>query len=250
MNSVCSALLRFVPVFLVAAVWEVLPRIGMVRPEFAPSLEKIGSAWLELIASGELPYHAAASLTNLVIGLTSSICVGVLLGLMMAWHPIFNATAGTLLQMTFPIPRSAFVPVMILWLGLGPASKIAAIFSGSLLPIIVSAYNGARGIDRVLIWSAYSFGATPRRTLWQVVLPAALPDILSGVRNAISIAFILMVTSEFLIGGRGLGYLISFLGDAGSYAAMFAVVATVAALGFLVDRGYLKLMQWVLRWRD
>ena len=73
---------------------------------------------------------------------------------------------------------------------------------------------------------------------------------MAGVRTAIAIAFVLMVTSEFLVGGRGLGYLISFTGDAGAYPGMFAAVLTVAMLGFLADRGYLKLMTWMLRWRD
>jgi hypothetical protein len=106
---------------------------------------------------------------------------------------------------------------MILWLGLGATSKIAAIFSGCLLPIIVSAYNGARGVDQTLIWSALGLGATRRQVLWEVVLPGAVPDVMAGIRTALAIAFVLMVTSEFLVGGRGLGFLISFTGDAGAY---------------------------------
>jgi NitT/TauT family transport system permease protein len=244
-----GALVRILPVLIVAALWEIAPRTGLVRAEFLPSLTEVGQAWLQQVVSGELPYNAAASLANLAAGLAGSIVIGVALGVLMAWHPLLNATVGPLVQMTYPIPRSALVPVMILWLGLGAASKIAAIFSGCLLPIIVSAYNGARGVDQVLIWSALGLGATRRQVVWGVVLPAAFPDVMAGIRSAIAIAFVLMVTSEFLVGGRGLGYLISFLGDAGAYAGMFAVVLTVAALGFLADRLYLRIMNWALRWR-
>ena len=90
---------------------------------------------------------------------------------------------------------------------------IAAIFSGCLLPVVVSTYNGARGVEDALTWSALSLGATRRQVLWEIILPAAIPDILTGIRGALATAFILMVTSEFLIGQRGLGYLIGFYGD-------------------------------------
>ena len=241
---------RITPVVIMAVTWELAPRLGGVNPDFLPSLTMVAQAWWRSVATGELPYHAIVSLANLAIGLLASIAIGTLLGVLMAWHPLLNATVGPLVQMTFPIPRTALVPVMILWLGLGAASKIAAIFSGCLLPVIVSAYNGARGVEPTLIWSALALGASRRQVLWEIALPGALPDLMAGIRTAIAIAFVLMVTSEFLVGGRGLGYLISFTGDAGAYAAMFSVVLTVAALGFLADRLYLHLMTQILRWRE
>jgi ABC-type nitrate/sulfonate/bicarbonate transport system permease component len=102
---------------------------------------------------------------------------------------------------------------------------------------------------QTLIWSALALGATRRQALYEVVFRAAIPDILAGIRSALAIGFVLMVTSEFLIGQRGLGYLIAFYGDAGLYPAMFAAVLTVAALGFIADRLYLQLMQRLLLWR-
>jgi NitT/TauT family transport system permease protein len=245
-----DVLLRVIPVVLVATLWEVAPRLGWVHPEFLPSLSDVTVAWARQIATGELPYHAVASLANCAAGLAGGIVVGVALGVLMARHPLLDAIVGPLVQMTYPIPRSALIPVMILWFGLGAASKIAAIFSGCLLPVIVSSYNGARGVEQTLIWSALGLGASRRQVLWEIVVPGAFPDIMAGIRSAIAIAFVLMVTSEFLVGGRGLGYLISFLGDAGAYAAMFAVVLTVAALGFVADRLYLLLMTRMLRWRE
>jgi len=150
----------------------------------------------------------------------------------------------------YPMPKSALIPVMMLWLGLGAASKIASIFLGCLLPVVLSAYNGARGVDRVLIWSALAAGASRRAVLWEVVLPAALPEILAGTRNALALSFILMVSAEFVIGQHGLGYLISFLGEGGAYDAMFAGVLTVAAVGFFADRVYLAVMRRALAWRE
>src|SRR5262245_27931279 len=245
-----NVLFRAIPVLIVAALWEIAPRAGWVRAEFLPSFTDVGQAWIRQIVTGELAYHAVVSLTNCAAGLAGSVVIGVALGVLMAWYPLLNATVGPLVQLTFPIPRTALIPIMIVWLGLGAASKIAAIFSGCLLPIIVSAYNGARGVDQTLIWSALALGATRRQVVWEIVLPAAFPDVMAGIRSAVAIAFVLMVTSEFLVGGRGLGYLISLLGDAGAYAGMFAVVLTVAGLGFLADRLYLRTMSWLLRWRE
>src|SRR5262249_49538065 len=161
---------------VVGLLWEFASRAGWVNPELLPSLGTVAQAWWHSLATGELPYHAISSLANCVVGLAASIAVGVLLGVSVAWHPLLNATVGPLVQMTFPIPRTALVPVMIVWLGLGAASKIAAIFSGCLLPIVVSTYNGARGIDQTLIWSALGLGASRRQILWQIVLPGAIPD--------------------------------------------------------------------------
>jgi NitT/TauT family transport system permease protein len=148
------------------------------------------------------------------------------------------------------MPKSALIPVMVLWLGFGDASKVVLIFVGCMLPVTLSAFNGARGTEQVLIWSARSLGASRTRVLWEVVLPSALPELLSGVRTALAFAFVLLVASELIVARRGLGYMIGWLGDGGVYDAMFAVVLTVALLGFAADRGYLMLMRRVLAWRE
>jgi ABC-type nitrate/sulfonate/bicarbonate transport system permease component len=249
-GAISVALIRVLPVLIVAGGWQVVSSAGLINPEFLPSLGAVLTAWLDIILSGELLYQTAFSLLNLGVGFVLGAGVGVLIGLLMAWYPVVNATAGTIIQMTFPIPRSALIPVMIIWFGLGAGSKIAAIFSGCLLPVVISTYNGARGVEEALTWSALSLGATRRQILWEIVLPAAIPDILTGIRGALATAFILMVTSEFLIGQRGLGYLIGFYGDSGLYPPMFAVVFTVAAMGFVADRLFLNIMQRWLRWLD
>lgn len=245
-----AALLRILPALIVAAAWECASRARLIDPELLPSLSAVLNAWAGMSLSGELAYHTVFSLINLGLGLSFSIVFGTVLGILMAWYPVINATAGAVIQMTFPIPRSALIPVMVLWFGLGAGSKIAAIFTGCLLPVVISAYNGARGVEQMLIWSALGLGASRHEVLWEIVLRAAIPDILAGVRSGLAIGFVLMVTSEFLIGQRGLGYLIAFYGDAGLYPPMFAAVFTVAALGFVADRLYLKLMQRLLQWRD
>jgi len=150
----------------------------------------------------------------------------------------------------YPLPKSALIPVTVLWLGFGDGSKILLIFLGCMIPVTIGAYNGARGADHALVWSARSMGASHVRLMWDVVMPSALPELLNGIRTALALAFILLVSSELIVSQRGFGYLIGYLGSTGSYEGMYAVVLTVAFLGFAVDRLYQLLMQRLLRWRD
>jgi NitT/TauT family transport system permease protein len=245
-----SVFARYSPLLLVAAIWEAAPRFGLVNPEILPPLSTVLGAVVGLARDGDLAYHGWSSLLNLVAGLGLGIVVGVVLGVLMAWYRPIEALVNPLVRVLYPLPRSALIPVMILWFGLGAASKIAAVFMGCLLPVVLSTFNGARGVEQVLVWSAMAAGASRHLVLWEVVLPAAMPEILAGVRNALALSFILLVASEFLIGQRGMGYLISFLGEGGSYDGMFAGVIVVSAVGFFADRLYLLLMGWALRWRE
>jgi NitT/TauT family transport system permease protein len=242
---------RYAPLLLVVAAWEAAPRIGFINPAALPPFSVVVHAWwYKLFLPGDLVVHGASSLADLAAGLALSILVGISLGLVMAWYRPIDLAVSPLIGALYPLPRSALIPVMILWFGLGSGSKIASVFLGCLLPVVLSTYNGARGVDRALVWSALAAGARRRAVLWEVVLPAAMPEILAGVRNALALSFILLVAAEFLVGRRGLGYLISFLGEGGVYDAMFAGVLTVAAVGFLADRLYLLFMTWMLRWRE
>jgi NitT/TauT family transport system permease protein len=245
-----SALGRYFPLLLLAVLWEIVPRLGLIDASAVPPLSAVAVAWWDLLRSGDLVSNGLSSLQNLSAGLVLGVIVGTSLGVLMAWYKPLDELVHPLVRALYPMPKSALIPVMILWLGLGSASKIASIFIGCLLPVVLSAYNGARGVDRVLIWSALAAGATRRAVLWEVVMPSALPEILAGTRNALALSFILLVSSEFVIGQRGLGYLISFLGEGGAYDAMFAGVLTVAAVGFLADRLYLAVMRRALAWRE
>jgi len=245
-----SALRRYAPLLLLALLWEAAPRLNLVDPRSLPPLSEVALAWWRLLASGDLAREGLSSLLNLVAGLMLGVVVGTALGVLMAWYRAIDDIVHPLVRALYPMPKSALIPVMMIWLGLGAASKIASIFIGCLLPVVLSAYNGARGVDRVLIWSARAAGASPWEILWEVVLPPAMPEILAGVRNALALSFILLVSSEFIIGQHGLGYLISFLGEGGAYDAMFAGVATVAAVGFFADRLYLLAMRRALLWRE
>ena len=245
-----SALVRFLPLLLIALLWEIAPRVGLVSSLALPPLSAVLSAWVELLRDGDLLSNGASSLYRASAGLALAIVVGAALGVFMAWWRPVNAVLGPLVELFYPMPKSALIPVTVLWLGFGDGSKILLIFLGCMLPVTIGAFNGARGSERVLIWSARSMGASRLRVLWDVVLPGAMPELLNGIRTAIALAFILLVSSELIVARQGFGYLIGFLGANGSYEGMFAVVLTVALIGFAADRLYQLLMQRVLQWRE
>jgi NitT/TauT family transport system permease protein len=244
-----AGIFRYLPLVLLALAWELSSRSGLVPAHTLPSLTSVLRAWVSLAASGDLLSNGVDSLYRTGAGLLLAIVIGGGIGVLMGYSRLIDVVAGPLVRVFYPMPKSALIPMMALWLGFGDGSKIVLIFLGCMLPIAISAYNGARGVEQTLIWSARSLGACRLCTLFDVVLPSALPEILSGIRIALATSFILLVSSEFIAARRGLGHMISTLGEGGVYDAMFATVLTVALIGFFADRGYLLLMKRILRWR-
>ena len=160
-----------------------------------------------------------------------------------------NIVVAPLVEIFYPLPKSALIPVTVIWLGFGDASKILLIFLGCMLPVTIGAFNGARGSDRALVWSARGMGAGEFRVLWDVVTPSAMPELLNGIRTALALSFILLVSSEMIVSQEGLGHLIGVLGANGSYQGMFAVVLTVAFIGYGADRAYQAIVRRALRWQ-
>jgi ABC-type nitrate/sulfonate/bicarbonate transport system permease component len=245
-----NALLRYAPIAIMALAWEMIARLGLVSSTALPPLSQVVIAWVDLLRSGDLFAASEASLWRAGAGLALAIAIGAVLGIAMAWWRPANALLGPLVEMFYPMPKSALIPVTVIWLGFGDGSKILLIFLGCMLPVTLGAFNGARSSERVLVWSARSMGASRLRMLWDVVVPSAMPEMLNGVRTALALSFILLVSSELIVARQGLGYLIGYLGADGNYESMFAVVLTVAFLGFAADRLYMLLVGRVLAWRD
>ena len=241
---------RYLPLVLIALAWEAAARLGIVSELALPPLTQVIRAGIDLVKDGELIRAAGASLYRAGAGLLLAVAIGGALGILMAWWQPLYALVNPLVEMFYPMPKSALIPVTALWLGFGDSSKILLIFLGCMLPVTIGAFNGARGCDRALVWSARSMGASRLRVLWDVVVPSALPELLNGVRTALALSFVLLVSAELIVAQSGFGYLIGFLGEGGSYDAMFAVVLTVAFLGFVADRIYQWLMNRVLQWQQ
>ena len=242
--------IRYSPLLLLAIAWEVVARLELVSNTALPPLSDVIGAWIDMIKDGELINNGGASLYRAIAGLALSILIGSVLGIAMAWSKPVNLLLSPLVEIFYPLPKSALIPVTVIWLGFGDGSKILLIFLGCMLPVTIGAFNGARSSEQVLVWSARSMGANKLRMLWDVVVPSAMPELLNGIRTALALSFILLVSSELIVAQKGFGFLIGSFGANGTYDAMYAVVLTVAFLGFAADRIYLLITKRVMQWRE
>jgi NitT/TauT family transport system permease protein len=241
-------LLDVVPLLLVLAAWQAASAGGVLPKSVLPALTDVARALATLVASGEIFPHTWASLARAGSGFAFAVVAGIALGIAMARVRIVRLAFEPILLLIYPVPKPALIPLFMIWLGIGDFSKIAVIALGCLLPVVTAAYNGARDVDELLLWSARSRGASEGRLLWRVVLPAALPQIATGVRTALAISIIVLVSSEFLSSQEGLGYLISTYGGVGADDAMLAVVIYLAAIGYGLDRLYLAGLRRFMSW--
>src|SRR5215510_2735635 len=204
--------IRYLPLLLLAIAWEVIARLELVSSSALPPLSDVITAGIDMIKDGELVSNGAASLYRAGAGLALAIIVGGTAGIAMAWWKPVNVLLAPLVEIFYPLPKSALIPVTVIWLGFGDGSKILLIFLGCMLPVTIGAFN--------------------------------------GIRTALALSFILLVSSELIVAQKGFGYLIGSLGANGTYDAMYAVVLTVAFLGFAADRLYLNITKRTLAWRE
>ena len=249
MTLVRATLWRYAPLLLLALAWEAATRMQLVSQYALPTLSGVVASWWHLMQD-DLAYHTALSLVRGATGLAAAVVLGTAAGVLMARYRPVRLLVQPFIQLFYPLPKSALIPVTIIWLGLGDVSKITLIFVGCLLPVVVSAFNAARGVDHLLVWSARSVGAREREILWEIVMPAALPEILNGYRVALSLCFILVIAGELIVANNGIGFLIGFLGEGGDYKGMFAGVLTISLIGFAADRLYVTAMRRILIWQE
>src|SRR5262249_47168238 len=169
MPAVMRASAAYLPLLLLAFAWEAVARLNLVDSSALPPLSKVAVAWIDLVRGRELIDNGAASLYRGSVGLLLAIFGGGGLGLLMARWRLLDVFVNPLVELFYPLPKSALIPVTVLWLGFGDGSKILLIFLGCMIPVTIGAYNGARGSDHALVWSARSMGANRLRMMWDVI---------------------------------------------------------------------------------
>lgn len=230
-----SVIARYCPLLLLVLVWELVTGTRLVSPQILPTFSSVVVSFFSMMG-GDLAHQAALSLARGLAGWTVAVVFGIAVGVLMAWYRPIRLVVKPFIQLLYPLPQSALIPIVIVWLGLGSAAKVTLIFLGCLLPIVVSTFNAVRGVDQLLVWSARSVGAREPALLWEIVIPAAAPEILNGMRVALALSFILVVAEELIFGNGGIGFLISFLGEHGDLPGMFAGVFAISLIGFAADR--------------
>jgi NitT/TauT family transport system permease protein len=241
---------RIIPLLLLGLIWQSVSTLGLVDPSFLPSPARVGHALYDLLTGREITDNLFVTLARAAIGLLLGAVAGIWLGLMMARSEVFRAYAAPIVGGTYSLPKSALIPLFILWFGIGTTTAVCAVFLACLLPMGVNTFQGVASTPRVLVWGAEAFGTRSKTMLWRVYLPHALPDIFAGLRVALGFSFVLAISSEMIASTNGIGKLIFMYGENGAYDYMFAAIACVVVVAFLADRLLLVLTQKCLRWHE
>jgi ABC-type nitrate/sulfonate/bicarbonate transport system permease component len=241
---------RIIPLAAIVLIWQAVSAARLVDPSFLPSPVRVGYAMYDLLAGREIRDNLLVTLARAAIGLVLGSAAGIWLGLMMARSQKFRAYAAPIVGGTYSLPKSALIPLFILWFGIGTATTVCAVFLACLLPMVVNTFQGVASTPRVLVWGAEALGTRPREMLLRVFLPHALPDIFAGLRVALGFSFVLAISSEMIAATNGIGKLIFMYGENGAYDYMFAAIGCVVVVAFLADRLLLVLTGKCLRWHE
>jgi ABC-type nitrate/sulfonate/bicarbonate transport system permease component len=236
----------FIAVLL--ALWELAATSGALPAMSFPRMSAILATWWGLIVSGELAGELLPSLARMFAGYFIGVALGIVLGLVMGYFRFFYNLLEPITEVLRPIPSPAYLPIVILFLGIDDEMKVFMIAFASLFPVLLNTYSGVRSVDPIQLQTARTFGVSGRKLLWQIVLPAASPFIFTGMRVSLAIALIVMVISEMVAASSGIGYFILSAQRGFKIREMFAGVLTLAALGYLLNRLFLAIENRVLAW--
>lgn len=263
------ALGLIVPVIAIA-VWQLVASKGWVNPQVLPGPAEVcqkwlayllplttfadyqaqnpGASWLAWAVSGELPGDAVNSLYRVLVGFVVGAGLALPLGLAMGASRVVHAWFNPLVQLLRPIPPIAYIPLSILWFGLGNPPAVFLIALGAFFPVLMNTIAGVRQVDSIYIRAARNLGANRTTLFLRVILPSAVPYILTGVRVGIGTAFIVVIVAEMIAVNNGLGFRILEGREYFWSAKIMAGMITIGLLGLAIDVGMTRLNNYLLRW--
>lgn len=245
MAGVMPPLVSFVVLVLI---WEILARLAAIEG-FPPASEALTQVPV-ILSDPEALAGIGASLRRMASGGLLAVVVAVPLGLAMGRSAWVARALNPILTVIYPIPKAALMPIVMLWLGIGDLSKVLVIFLGVSLPLIYHSYQGAHGVDEKLLWSAMAMGMGPVARLFRVVLPSALPEVLLGCRVGLAMALIVMISSEMIARQSGAGELLFNAMDMAQFADVYAMIAILGVLGFLLDWVFERIRRRLIHWSN
>ena len=230
------------------AIWQIASLI-LHTDSFPSALDGIRAIPAILTDRGEL-INIADSLRRMAIGLFLAVITAIPLGLLMGRSRMVASFFNPLLMVIYPVPKAALMPVIMLWLGVGDVSKTLVIFLGVSLPIIYHSFQGARAVEEKMLWSGAAMGMSAAKRMLRIVLPAALPEILTGCRTGLVLALITMVTSEMIARQSGAGNILFNALDMAQYDTVFAMIIIIGAMGIILDAAFERLRSRLVKWSE
>jgi len=231
------------------ALWELVAQAQWINALIVPSPSRIFKLFYELVSSGQIPLQILVSMKRALAGYLLAIAIfiplGVFMGLSLTLYRLFEV----IVEMLRPVPPPVVIPVALLFFGLGDEMKIFVIFFSCAWPILLNTIDGVRGVDWVLLNTARTFGLSRAKTVWYVILPACLPQIMTGLRVSLPIMLILVVISEMVGSTDGIGYFVLDSQRRFKVAQMYAGMLALAILGYTLNQLFNLLQRLLLPWQ-
>jgi len=251
MISARAVLARATPVLAclgLMAVWQATSLV-LNNDSFPSAIEAVRAIPL-ILGDKEALINILASLRRMAIGFGVAVAMSIPLGLMMGRSRTVASFFNPLLMVIYPVPKAALMPIIMLWLGVGDIAKTLVIFLGVSLPVIYHSFAGAKAVEEKMLWSGAAMGLSAAQRMTRIVLPAALPEILTGCRTGLVLALITMITSEMIARQSGAGNILFNALDMGQYDTVFAMIIIVGAMGIGLDALFEKMRARLVKWSE
>ncbi|MDT0176124.1 taurine ABC transporter permease TauC [Enterobacter sp. BRE11] len=238
---------------LLLLIWWSITALGLISPLFLPAPQQVLSKLL-LIASPQgfmdatLWQHLAASLTRMLVALFAAAAIGIPVGIAMGLSPVVRGLLDPLIELYRPVPPLACLPLIVIWFGIGETSKILLIYLAIFAPVTLSTLAGVRNTQQVRIRAAQSLGASRWQLLRWVILPGALPEILTGLRIGLGVGWSTLVAAELIAATRGLGFMVQSAGEFLATDVVLAGIAVIALIAFTLELGLRALQRHLTPW--
>ncbi|ELB4171583.1 taurine ABC transporter permease TauC [Shigella flexneri] len=234
-------------------VWWTVAALQLISPLFLPPPQQVLAKLLTIAGpqgfmDATLWQHLAASLTRIVLALLAAVVIGIPVGIAMGLSPTVRGILDPVIELYRPVPPLAYLPLMVIWFGIGETSKILLIYLAIFAPVAMSALAGVKSAQQVRIRAAQSLGASRAQVLWFVILPGALPEILTGLRIGLGVGWSTLVAAELIAATRGLGFMVQSAGEFLVTDVVLAGIAVIAIIAFLLELGLRALQRRLTPW--
>ncbi|MFG1174873.1 taurine ABC transporter permease TauC [Erwiniaceae bacterium CAU 1747] len=245
--------LSSVTLLVVIAIWWLVTTLQLVAPLFLPPPQQVLQKLLTIAGpagfmDATLWQHLGASLTRILIALLAAVVIGVPVGILMGLNETVRGILDPLIELYRPVPPLAYLPLMVIWFGIGESSKILLIYLAIFAPVAMSALAGVKSAQQVRLRAARSLGASRWQVLWFVVLPGALPEILTGLRIGLGVGWSTLVAAELIAATRGLGFMVQSAGEFLATDVVLAGIAVIALIAFALELGLRALQRRLTPW--
>lgn len=248
LKKILTVFYMWFPLVALIALWEIASRSGALNPSIMPAPSGIVRSFWNMLDTGRWQANLLASLSRIVKGFFAGAACGLAVGFFMGTFKPIEKLMTILVGFLRPIPTIAWIPLFILWLGIGDLSKVTIISIGCFWPVLLNTINGIKSVDHKLLEVAILFEKSWFEQLRKIILPSALPSILTGLRLSVSAALTGVLSAEMLAANSGIGFLITFGRDLAQPGIMLVGVLTIAFLGLGVDFILLRVERRLLRW--